>query len=202
MTRDFCLGIFIVPNLCLLFFFKKDLMYLFYRGEGRKKEREKNIHVWLLLTHPLLGTWPTTQAYALTGNRTISPVVHRPLLNPVSYTSQCCYIFLIVLFLKDFFWLRSKIYKENFSTFSWCMNMRMFQCLFQHYPLNLSHLTKVFPSVIISQFSEITSSRSPIQVSHHRTRLHSSLTHGTLLKFIQLLLTHLLLPQAVWDCQR
>ena len=31
--------------------------YLFVeRGEGRKKERERNINVWLLLTRPLGGT--------------------------------------------------------------------------------------------------------------------------------------------------
>ena len=34
------------------------------RGEGR----ERNINVWLPLTCPQLGTWPTTQACALTGN--------------------------------------------------------------------------------------------------------------------------------------
>ena len=36
------------------------------RGEWRKKER-RNINVWLPLVHPLLGTWPATQACALTG---------------------------------------------------------------------------------------------------------------------------------------
>ena len=44
-------------------------MYLFLeRREGREKERERNIHVWLPHMRPLLGTWPTTQACALTGN--------------------------------------------------------------------------------------------------------------------------------------
>ena len=38
------------------------------KGEGREKERERNINVWLLLGCPTLGTQPTTQAYALTGN--------------------------------------------------------------------------------------------------------------------------------------
>ena len=37
---------------------------------------------------PLLGTWPTTQACALTGNWTSDPLVRRPTLNPVNYTSQ------------------------------------------------------------------------------------------------------------------
>ena len=68
---------------------KKDFIYLFLeRGEGREKEREKIISVWLAFTCPLLGTRPTTQACALTGNRTGNPLVHRPAINPLSYTSQ------------------------------------------------------------------------------------------------------------------
>ena len=35
----------------------------------RERERERNISVWLLLMEPLLGTWPATQACALTGNK-------------------------------------------------------------------------------------------------------------------------------------
>ena len=47
----------------------EDFIYLILeRGEGREKERKRNINVWLPLTRPLLGTWPTTQACALTGN--------------------------------------------------------------------------------------------------------------------------------------
>ena len=42
----------------------------------------------LLLASPPLGTWPATQACALTGNRTGNPLVHRPMLNPLNYTSQ------------------------------------------------------------------------------------------------------------------
>ena len=48
------------------------------RGEGREKERERNINVWLLLKWPPLGTWPATQACALTGNWTGNPLVHSP----------------------------------------------------------------------------------------------------------------------------
>ena len=58
------------------------------RGEGREKEKERNINVWLPLACPLLGTWPETQACALTGNRTSNPLVHRLALNPLSHTSQ------------------------------------------------------------------------------------------------------------------
>ena len=45
------------------------------------------------LTHPQLGTWPTTQARALTGNRTGHLLVCRPELNPLSHTSQGLLVF-------------------------------------------------------------------------------------------------------------
>ena len=53
-----------------------------------EKERERNINVWLPLERPPLGTWPTTQACALTGNQTSDLLVYRPALNPLTYTSQ------------------------------------------------------------------------------------------------------------------
>ena len=44
-------------------FIFEDFIYLFLeRREGKEKERERNISVWLPLTHPLLGTWPATPA--------------------------------------------------------------------------------------------------------------------------------------------
>ena len=48
------------------------------RREREEKERGRNINVWLPLAHPLLGTWLTTQACALTGNQTSDPLVCRP----------------------------------------------------------------------------------------------------------------------------
>ena len=67
----------------------KDFIYLFLeKGEGRETETERNISVCLPLVHPLLGTWPATQAHALTGNRISDTLVLRPALNPVSRTSQ------------------------------------------------------------------------------------------------------------------
>ena len=66
-------------------YFFKDFIF---RGEGREKERERNIYVWLPLMRPLLGTWPTTQACALTENQTGDPLVSRLMLNPLSHTSQ------------------------------------------------------------------------------------------------------------------
>ena len=44
--------------------------------------------MWLPLMCPLLGTWPTAQAGALTGNQTGDPLVLRVELNPLSHTSQ------------------------------------------------------------------------------------------------------------------
>ena len=67
-----------------LFIFLK----IYFLESRREQERERNINVWLLLTRPLLGTWPATQACALTGNWTGHPVVLRPALNPLSHTSQ------------------------------------------------------------------------------------------------------------------
>ena len=74
----------------LVSFFFKDFIYLFLeRGEGREKERERNIIVWLPLKHPPLGTWPATQACALTGNQTGDPLIRSsPLLSPLSHASQ------------------------------------------------------------------------------------------------------------------
>ena len=64
-------------------------MYLFLeRGEEKENEGERNINMWLPLAHPLLGTWPATQACALTGNLSSDPLVHRPVLNLLSYTCQ------------------------------------------------------------------------------------------------------------------
>ena len=70
-------------------FFLRKRMYLFiFRERGRERERERNINVWLPLTCPLLGTWPATEARALTGNRTSASLVCRAMLNPLSHTSQ------------------------------------------------------------------------------------------------------------------
>ena len=71
-----------------LVFIFEDFIYLFLeREEGKQKERERNINVWLPLMCPPLGTWPAAQACALTGNRTGDPLVCRPALNPLSYTN-------------------------------------------------------------------------------------------------------------------
>ena len=77
------------PHNILERYFFKDFIHLFFRERGREGERERNINVWLPLACPLLGTWPTTQAYALTGNR-LNPrhLGEQAALNPLSHTSQ------------------------------------------------------------------------------------------------------------------
>ena len=78
----------IMPPKLFIFNCFKILFYLFlHRGEGREKERERNINVWLPLMNPQLGTWPETQAGTLTGNQTNNPLVHRPALNQLSHNS-------------------------------------------------------------------------------------------------------------------
>ena len=68
-------------------YFFLHFIYLFEMGEGTEKEREGNIDQ-LLLAHPQQGTWPTTQACALTGSGTCDLSVCRPALIPLSHTSQ------------------------------------------------------------------------------------------------------------------
>ena len=71
------------------YLFKKYFIYLFLvRVEGKEEERERNIDVWLPPVCPLLGTWLTSEACALTGSWASDPLVHRPVLNPLSHTKQ------------------------------------------------------------------------------------------------------------------
>ena len=68
-----------------MFFLK--ILFIF-RQKGREGEREGEKHQCVVaLAHSQLRTSPTTQACALTGNQTSNPLVCRPMLNPLSYTS-------------------------------------------------------------------------------------------------------------------
>ena len=52
----------------LISFFKKKILFI-YIERGREEEKEGEKHQWVVASCvPLLGTWPTTQACALTGN--------------------------------------------------------------------------------------------------------------------------------------
>ena len=66
----------------------KKILYLFifrHRRKEAKREGDK-INVWLPFVCPPQGTWPATQASALTGNQTSDPLVCKPVLNPLSHT--------------------------------------------------------------------------------------------------------------------
>ena len=117
----FCLSIWIVSaycecyyehkctNICLNTCFKDCICLFLERGEGRGRDRERNINVWEIHRSvasrtpphwgPGLGTWPTTQACALTRNQTGNLSVCRLALNPLSHTSQGSfeYVFSILL---------------------------------------------------------------------------------------------------------
>ena len=73
------------------FFFFFNILFIQVQ-RGRAREREGNISVWLLIVYPLLGTWPATQACALTRNCTSDPLRLRQALNPQSHTSQGCLV--------------------------------------------------------------------------------------------------------------
>ena len=71
---------------------------------------------------PLLGTWPAAQACALTGNWTSNLLLHRPVLNPLSYTSQDPGVsFLKILFIC----LRGR---EGEGEKHWCVRETLIDC--------------------------------------------------------------------------
>ena len=104
--------------------FSKKILFL-GRGEGREKERERN-NVLLPLVCPALGTWPATQACALTRNRTGDPWIPRPLLNPQNHTSQGSLHFL------------NKLHSiVMYCSFSVLLNFTHYFCIFIYYHCSL-----------------------------------------------------------------
>ena len=71
--------------------FLKSFYLFIFREKRMEGERARNINVWLSLVRPQLGTCPTSQACALTGNWTSDPLVRRPELNLLSHNSQGWY---------------------------------------------------------------------------------------------------------------
>ena len=53
-------------------------IYLFLEGKGERKRGRETSVCGCLSKWPPLGTWPATQACALTGNRTGNPLVCSP----------------------------------------------------------------------------------------------------------------------------
>ena len=83
-------------------FFKKILFIYFYREGKRGRKKGGETSMCGCLSHaPPLGTWPSTQACALTGNRTSNPLVHRPALSPLSYTCHGHYSLFLLLTLSQ-----------------------------------------------------------------------------------------------------
>ena len=63
-------------------------LYLFSE-RGSEGEKGRETPLCGCLSHaPFLGTWPATQAYAQTGNRTSNLPVCRLALGPLNHTSQ------------------------------------------------------------------------------------------------------------------
>ena len=71
-----------------LFFFKDFICVFIERGKEERKRGKETLMCGFLSHTPALGTWPTTQACALTGNQTSDPLVSRLALNPLSHSSQ------------------------------------------------------------------------------------------------------------------
>ena len=69
-------------------------LFIYFREEGREKEKERNIDVrvkhrsFAFPTHPGMGTKPATQARALTGNRTCDLSLCRMMPNQPSHTGR------------------------------------------------------------------------------------------------------------------
>ena len=59
----------------LFFLFLGFYLFIFRKRRREGERQERNINVWLPLTRSLLGTWPATQACALTGNQIGYPLV-------------------------------------------------------------------------------------------------------------------------------
>ena len=133
--------------------------YLFLeKGEG--KEREK--HQCVVASYmPPMGTWPATQACALTGNQTCNPLLHRPILNPLSYNSQGknWHSYALNLTIKVSFWVTFrgilKFSSCRYSTFLVYLNnilllLRMGKVSFLPYLLSNYDIWKLFfPPILI-----------------------------------------------------
>ena len=86
------------------------ILLIFREGKGREKEGEKRERVVASHACPPLGTWPATQACALTGNRISDPLVHRLALNPLSHTRQGSAFFLLGICEENFLWVSHQCY--------------------------------------------------------------------------------------------
>ena len=101
------------PILLFYFLYFKKILFIYFGGEGREKERERNINVvsvWLLLVRPPTGDLAYNPGMGLIGNWTGNPLVHRSALNPLNHTSQGSFFFLTNFF---FFYSYNLKYIQN-----------------------------------------------------------------------------------------
>ena len=83
----------------IFFSFLKDFIYSFVeRGEGREKDRERSISVWLPLACPPTGDLACNPGMCPDWESICQPFGSQPTLNPLSYTNQSeiHFIFLLV----------------------------------------------------------------------------------------------------------
>ena len=132
-------------------FFKKDFIYFIFRGEGREKERARNINVCLPLANSQLGTWPGTQACALTGNQTGNPLVPRPALSPQSHNMQGSSGFLIPQ-IKFYWWqLPGHLLLNKCQAFDSLIEVSLWHLIPQphiHQPLQHPEYYLLFPLMV------------------------------------------------------
>ena len=91
-----------VSYICIMFcWFLKKILFIYFGQSGKEGEREGERHQCVVASRlPPIGDLarPTTQACALTGNRTINPLFHRPALNPLSHTSRGCFVVFFIAY--------------------------------------------------------------------------------------------------------
>ena len=113
---------------CSFYLFIFFLKFIF-RQRGREGEKYQCVVCLSCTLH--WGIWPTTQACALTGNRTGNILVHRPALNPLRHTSQGKHVYfklavrkgniekllrIDISFLPKRFSCQNLVWEESFST--------------------------------------------------------------------------------------
>ena len=73
--------------------FLKFYLIIFREREGREKERERNINVWLPLVCPATGDLAHNPGMCPDWESNCNPLIRRPALSPLSHTSQGCIAF-------------------------------------------------------------------------------------------------------------
>ena len=69
-------------------FLKRFYLFIFRKRERERERAGNKYHCVVASCAPPTGDLPANQEGALTGNQTSDPLVRRPVLNPLSHTSQ------------------------------------------------------------------------------------------------------------------